>query len=327
LPVDIITLLQGCCSKPRFDKFCRRLIAALPQEDKRVKAPPFQYVKPQSLAEVFELLGEHGDDAQILAGGQSLMPTLHLRLSSPTVLIDINGLDELAGISIDDGQVTIGALTRLAEVLKSDIVNAHLATLSRAMPHVAHVAIRNRGTFGGSIAYADPAAELPACMLALDATLIVQSGQAKREIAASEFFLGLYETARTPGELLIGARIPIDPPNRVNSFLELSRRHGDFAVVGLAATANAVGDRLEDVRLAFFGCEDRAKLAGRAALAVSGKRADAPTIDAAIDALTEDLDPVANLLGNSATKRHLAAVLTRRALGELARGVGEATHA
>ncbi len=292
-----------------------------------MKAPPFHYIKPQSLAEVFELLDTHGDDAQILAGGQSLMPTLHLRLSSPTVLIDINGLDELAGIAIDDDHVTIGALTRQADVLKSDTVSAHLATLARAMPHVAHVAIRNRGTFGGSIAYADPAAELPACMLALEATLIVQSGQAKREIAASEFFLGLYETARAPNELLIGARIPVDPPNRVSAFLELSRRHGDFAVVGLAATATAVDHRLEDVRLAFFGCEDRAKLALRAAQAVSGSRADATAIKAAIEALAEDLDPVANLLGSSATKRHLATVLTRRALAELAGGIGEAGHA
>ena len=292
-----------------------------------MKAPPFHYIKPQSLAEVFELLDRHGDDAQILAGGQSLMPTLHLRLSSPTVLIDINGLDELAGIAIDDDHVTIGALTRQADVLKSDTVSAHLATLARAMPHVAHVAIRNRGTFGGSIAYADPAAELPACMLALEATLIVQSGQAKREIAASEFFLGLYETARAPNELLIGARIPVDPPNRVSAFLELSRRHGDFAVVGLAATATAVDHRLEDVRLAFFGCEDRAKLAHRAAQAVSGSRTDAAAINAAIAALAEDLDPVANLLGSSATKRHLAAVLARRALAELAGRTGEAGHA
>ena len=156
---------------------------------------------------------------------------------------------------------------------------------------------------------------------------IWQSGDARREIAASDFFLGLYETARAPNELLIGAQIPVDPPNRVSAFLELSRRHGDFAVVGLAATATAVAVHLDDVRLAFFGCEDRAKLAPRAAQAISGQPLDPPAIEAAIAALAEDLDPVANLLGSSATKRHLATVLTRRALGELARGAGEVTHA
>ena len=289
-----------------------------------MKAPPFHYVKPKTLTEVFELLGEHGDDAQILAGGQSLMPTLHLRLSSPRVLVDINGLDELAGISVEKGSVTIGALTRHADVLKSEIVRDHLDTLARAMPHVAHVAIRNRGTFGGSIAYADPAAELPACMLALDATLVVQSQQQTRDIAAADFFLGLYETARRSDELLIGARIPVDPPQRRSAFHELARRHGDFAVVGLVATATAVEDRLDDVRLAFFGCEDRAKLARRAAQAISGKPVDAAAIDAAVSALSEDLDPVANLLGSSATKRHLAGVLTRRALGELVGGLARA---
>ena len=289
-----------------------------------MKAPPFHYVKPQSLAEVFEILGEHGDDAQILAGGQSLMPTLHLRLSNPAVLVDINGLDELAGISVEGNEIRIGALTRHVDVLESEIVSDRLAVVAQAMPHVAHVAIRNRGTFGGSLAYADPAAELPACMLALDAALIVESRNGRREIAAADFFLGLYETARESDEILVEARIPADPADRVSAFHELSRRHGDFAIVGLAATASATNGHIENLRLAYFGCEDRAKLGAGAADAANGKRLDAATIEAAVNALGEDLDPVANLLGSSATKLHLAKVLTTRALAALAGAAGHA---
>lgn len=289
-----------------------------------MKAPPFHYVKPDSLDEVFELLAEHGDASEILAGGQSLMPALHLRLSRPTLVIDINGIDALAGIDCDGEAVRIGALVRHGELLRSPVVRERLAVIARAMPHVAHVAIRNRGTFGGSIAYADPAAELPACMLALDATLVVASVRGCREIPAADFFLGLYETALAPDELLLEARIPADLPARISAFHELSRRHGDFAIVGLAATATRGQRGLERVRLAFFGCEDRAKLAGGAARAASGRRLDAAAIDAAVAALADDLDPVANLLGGAATKRHLAGVLARRALAELAGGSGHA---
>lgn len=289
-----------------------------------MKAPPFQYVKPESLSEVFDLLAEHGDMAQILAGGQSLMPTLHLRLSQPTVLVDINGLGTLAGIETDGGAVRIGALTRHAEVLHSEIVRERLVVIAQAMPHVAHVAIRNRGTFGGSVAYADPAAEMPACLLALGATLVVESKRGRREIPAENFFLGLYETARAPDELLVEAIIPADPPGRVSAFHELSRRHGDFAIVGLAATATRSNGTLENVRLAFFGCEDRAKLVPGATAAVMGRAVDAATVGEAVAALADDLDPVANLLGTAATKRHLAGVLTRRALTDLAGVVGYA---
>ena len=289
-----------------------------------MKAPPFHYVKPDSLSEVFDLLGEHGDMAQILAGGQSLMPTLHLRLSQPTVLVDINGLDTLAGIEADGEAGRIGALTRHTEVLHSQIVHERLAVIAQAMPHVAHVAVRNRGTFGGSVAYADPAAELPACMLALGATLVVESKRGRREIPAENFFLGLYETARAPDELLVEAIIPADPPDRVSAFHELSRRHGDFAIVGLAATATLASGILENVRLAFFGCEDRAKLASGATAVVTGRTVDAAAIGEAVAALADDLDPVTNLLGTAATKRHLASVLTQRSLMDLA---GEVDHA
>ena len=173
-----------------------------------MKAPKFSYTRADSVDHALELLDKHGEDARILAGGQSLMPTLNMRLSQPEILIDINRLDDLKGIRMDGDTVCIGALTRHVEVMNSDIVAEHLPLIAEAMPHVAHVAVRNRGTIGGSVALADPAAEMPACILALGATLVVQSSSGKREIPAEEFFHGLYETARTENELLVELRIP-----------------------------------------------------------------------------------------------------------------------
>jgi len=194
-----------------------------------VKAPRFSYVRADSVDHALRLLGEHGEEARILAGGQSLMPTLNMRLSQPGILIDINRLDALKGIALRDGVVRIGALTRHVEVMNSPVVAQNLPLIAEAMPHVAHVAVRNRGTFGGSIALADPAAEMPACILALGATLVVEGPRGRRSIAADDYFLGLYDTARRPDELLVEVLIPQEKPGYVSSFLELSRRHGDGA--------------------------------------------------------------------------------------------------
>ena len=189
-----------------------------------MKAPKFSYTRANSVDHALELLDKHGEDARILAGGQSLMPTLNMRLSQPEILIDINRLDDLKGIRMDGDTVCIGALTRHVEVMNSDIVAEHLPLIAEAMPHVAHVAVRNRGTIGGSVALADPAAEMPACILALGATLVVQSSSGKREIPAEEFFHGLYETARAENELLVELRIPSQKKENVSVFLELARR-------------------------------------------------------------------------------------------------------
>ena len=185
-----------------------------------MKAPKFSYVRAESVAHAMDLLAEHGEEARILAGGQSLMPTLNMRLSQPRLLIDINRLAALRGISLEGDRVRIGALTRHVEVANSPIVARHLPLIAEAMPHVAHVAVRNRGTFGGSIALADPAAEMPACALALGATFVVESARGRREIAAKDYFKGLYETARQPDELLIEALIPAKRPGRVAVFME-----------------------------------------------------------------------------------------------------------
>jgi len=279
-----------------------------------VKAPKFSYVRPDTVDQVLSLLGEHGEDARILAGGQSLMPTLNMRLSQPEILIDINRLDSLKGISIKDGIVRIGALARHAEVAESVVVAEHLPLIAEAMPHVAHVAVRNRGTFGGSVALADPAAEMPACALALGATFVLHGANGRREVAADDYFLGLYETARRPDELLVETLIPAQPAGSVSVFLELAQRHGDFAMAGIACVARIDGDKIVDARLVYFGSEDRPTLARKTMAAVTGAAWSQTTCNAASAALADDLDPMSNLQGSAAIKLHLQRVLTKRAL-------------
>lgn len=279
-----------------------------------MKAPKFSYVRADSVDHALELLDKHGEDARILAGGQSLMPTLNMRLSQPEILIDINRLDEMKGISLDGDTVVIGALTRHVEVMNSNIVAEHLPLIAEAMPHVAHVAVRNRGTIGGSIALSDPAAEMPACALALGATLVVQSCSGKREIPAEVFFHGLYETARAENELLVEIRYPSQKKENVSVFLELARRHGDFAIAGICAYGKVSGNTIDDMRLVYFASEDRPVIGENAIAALNGKTWSDDTKEAVTSALENDLDPMANLHGSSAMKMHLQKVLTGRAM-------------
>ena len=279
-----------------------------------MKAPKFRYIRADSVEQVLALLDQYGDEARILAGGQSLMPTLNMRLSQPEILIDINHLDALKGISIADGTVRIGALARHVEVMNSAVIAQHLPLIAEAMPHVGHVAIRNRGTFGGSIALADPAAEMPACALALGATFVVDSVGGRREIAAEDYFTDLYETALAPNELLIEALIPAEAPNTISVFMELARRAGDFAIAGLACCARIEVDVVAEVRLVYFASENKPTLAVRAAAAIVGKKWSEKSREAISAALADDLDPMANLHGSAAMKRHLQVVLTGRAL-------------
>jgi carbon-monoxide dehydrogenase medium subunit len=251
---------------------------------------------------------------RILAGGQSLMPTLNMRLSQPEILVDIKGLDALKGISEQNGMVRIGALARHVEVMASPVITRHLPLIAEAIPHVAHVAVRNRGTFGGSISMADPSAEMPACALALGAIFVVESVRGRREIPADDYFIALYETARTPDELLIEARIPVEESGRVSVFMELTRRHGDFAIVGLACHARIERDVVTDARLVYFGSEDRPTVAKGVAAAITGRSWSEDSHQAAAAALADDLDPMTNLHGSAAMKLHLQRVLTKRAL-------------
>jgi carbon-monoxide dehydrogenase medium subunit len=287
-----------------------------------VKAPKFSYVRAESLDQAVHLLGTHGEDARILAGGQSLMPTLNMRLSQPKLLIDINRLDSLACISLQGDRVRIGALARHVEVMNSPIVAEHLPLIAEAMPHVAHVAVRNRGTFGGSIALADPAAELPACALALAATFVVESTEGRREIAAEDYFNGLYETARRPNELLLETLIPARRPGVVSVFMALARRHGDFAIAGVAFNLEVAGSVVTDGRLAYFGSEDRPTLARGALAAICGKRLDSQSAEAAAAALAGDLKPMSDPQGSAKMRLHLQRVLTRRALEVAAKRAG-----
>jgi carbon-monoxide dehydrogenase medium subunit len=274
-----------------------------------VKPAPFAYKKAKSLDEAVALLGEHGD-ARLLAGGQSLIATLNMRLSAPTLLIDINGIPGLDGIAHKNSAIEIGTLVRHVQAERSGVVVQHAPLIARAMPFIAHPAIRTRGTLGGSIAFADPAAELPACLLALDGEVDVHGPKGKRTIKARDYFKGLYETALGPQDILTAFRVPAATKDTRIGFAELARRHGDYAIVGLAACARADGKGLKDVRLAFFGVDNTPLRAEKAEAALAGG-----DVDAAVAAL--DLAPHDDIQATGAVKKHLAGVLLRRVAAQL----------
>src|SRR6266699_1965296 len=282
-----------------------------------MKAPRFAYARPASIAEALALLDKHGDDARVLAGGQSLVPMLNFRVAAPKVLVDINRIGSLAGIKVAKSFVRIGALTRHVELERSADIARHLPLIAAAMPHIAHPAIRNRGTFGGSCALADPAAELPACALALGATFVVAGRKGERRVTAQEFFRGLYATALKAGELLVAAEFPLPKPAYACAFGELARRHGDYAMVGVAAHGSTDGKKFSDMRVALFGVGDRPVRPARLERALDGRPAAAKTIEDALAALDSDLDPRADLHASAAMKRHLAKVLAGRVLRQL----------
>src|SRR6202521_1469813 len=230
-----------------------------------MKASAFSYARATSVVNALELLGAHGDKAKVLSGGQSLMPAMNLRLISTELIVDIGEIAELREIAVRGDVLSIGALTRHVDILRSPEIAAHAPLLTEAVSHVAHPAIRNRGTIGGSLAHADPASELPACMVALNATIIVRGPGGERRIPATEFFTGIYETVLSPQELLVAVELPIAQKNSAHFFCEFARRHGDYAIVGLAAQAVVENDTLTDLRLAFFAVSDRPVLAKAAA--------------------------------------------------------------
>jgi len=274
-----------------------------------VKPAPFAYKKARSLEEAVALLGEH-KDARLLAGGQSLIATLNMRLSQPSMLIDINGISGLGGTAHKNGKVEIGALVRHVQAERSELIAKHAPLIARAMPHIGHPAIRNRGTLGGSIAFADPAAELPACLLALDGEIDAIGPKGKRTIRAQDFFQGLFETALGPQEILTAIRVPAVTKEARIGFAELARRHGDYAIVGLAASARGDGKKLSDVHLAYFGVGATPVRARKAEAALANG-----SVDDAVAAL--DLEPHDDVQANSKTKKHLAGVLLRRVAAQL----------
>jgi carbon-monoxide dehydrogenase medium subunit len=279
-----------------------------------VKPAPFAYQKARTLKEALALLAKHKDDARLLAGGQSLIATLNMRLSAPSLLIDINGIKGLDGIAKKGKAIEIGALARHTQVERSELIAKHAPLLALAMPYIGHPAIRNRGTFGGSIAFADPAAELPACLLALGGEIDIAGPKGKRKVKADAFFKGLFETALGPKDVLTAIRVPAAGKDTRVGFAELARRHGDYAIVGLAASARATAkgnnSRLADVRLAFFGVGATPVRARKAETALASGN-----IDAAVAAL--DLDPHDDVQASAAVKKHLAGVLLRRVAKQL----------
>jgi carbon-monoxide dehydrogenase medium subunit len=251
-----------------------------------MKAPAFDYVRAATVAEACGFLAEHGPDARLLAGGQSLLPAMNLRLASPSVLIDIGRIEGLDAIEVRGDVLRIGALVRHETVLRDTGIAQHVPLLTEAMRHVAHPAIRTRGTMGGNLAHADPASELPACMVALDAMIEATSPRGVRQIAAEDFFTGLFQTALQSDEMLTAVEIPL--PARPWFFQEIVRRSGDYAIVGLAVSGS---------RLAFFSVGDRPVLRHMGAAL--------------------DLDPPNDLQATGAMRVHLAGVLRDRALAAL----------
>ncbi len=281
-----------------------------------LKAPRFRYLKPHSLAEALDMLGGNASGARLLAGGQSLVPALNMRLLEPEALIDINGLGELTGITERQGVLRLGALTRHAELISSPLVARYAPLLAKAAPFIAHAAIRNRGTLGGSLAHADPAAELPACAVALDAEIEIAGRQGGRRVRARDFFTGIYQTALQPGEILAAIEIPFSPPGRRNVFLELARRQGDYALCGLAFAAEIKDGTIAAARAVYFGVGAKPVEAGKAAAMLEGQTPRAAP-DAACAALAAELAPLGDFNASPVMKRHLAQVLLRRALAQL----------
>jgi carbon-monoxide dehydrogenase medium subunit len=281
-----------------------------------MKASAFSYARATSVANALELLAGYGDRAKVLSGGQSLMPAMNLRLISPELIVDIGELAELRGIAVRGDVLSIGALTRHVDLQRSPELAAHAPLLTEAIAHVAHPAIRNRGTIGGSLAHADPASELPACMVALNATIVVRGAKGERRIAAEDFFKGIYETALSPEELLISVEFPAARKNSTHFFHEFARRHGDYAIAGLAAQAIVDGNVFADLRLAFFAVGDRPVLAKAASSLI--KVAVTPMVLSKASAgLAGELDPQEDQQASASMRRHLAKVLMARCVAAL----------
>lgn len=279
-----------------------------------MKATVAGYARARDLSEVFDLLESGGMDAQVIAGGQSLVPSLNLRLSDSAALVDIRDIAELRGITCADGVLRIGALTRHCELGASDLVARHAPLLAQAVPLIAHAAVRTRGTIGGSLAHADPAAELPACVLALGGQVVVQSARGTRTITAGDFFQGLFLTALDEGEIVTAVELPVLAADERHCIRELTRRSGDYALAGLAAVQRGAA-----VRLAYFGVGEVPVLAQGAMAVLSGGGALAE----AVAALADDLSPESDTHASASYRRHLAGVLLERVMNELS---GKTSH-
>jgi len=288
-----------------------------------VKNPPFNYHRPATLDEALGLLAEHGDEAKVLAGGQSLLPVMALRLGRPEHVIDIGAIDALKQLSVlEDGGVSVGAMVRHAEAEKSPDVAQHAPLVTSALPHVGHRAIRNRGTVVGSIAHADAAAEMPAVCLALGATMQIASNNATRKVTADHFFQGHFSTTIEPHELLTEVQFPAWSSTAGGTVIEVSRRHGDYAMCGLACVIDAPEGVISSAALSFFSVSSRPVRVTEAEAALVGQRAGPEVFAEAASIVSNTLSPDGDIHATAAYRRHLAGVLTRRGLAEAATRIG-----
>ena len=285
-----------------------------------MKPPPFDYYAPRTREEALGLLAEHAGEAKVLAGGQSLVPSMNFRLAQPSILVDLNGVDDLFGIRVaEGGGLLVGAMTRQRMLERSPLVAEHAPLVAEAMPYIAHPQIRNRGTFGGSLAHADPAAELPALAVALDAQMRVQSAAGERWVPASDFFLGLFTTVLEPEEMLSEVVIPPLPARTGTAFEEFARRHGDYALAGVAAVVTLAEDgTVAESKLVFLSIGDMPLLAVSASEVLRGQLPTEEAIRAAAEAIDADIDPQADIHATAEYRRHLAKVLARRTLSRAA---------
>lgn len=280
-----------------------------------MKPAPFVYHAPTSLGAALMLKAEHGDEAKFLAGGQSLIPAMNFRIANPALLVDVNKLAALDYIHVVAGELRIGALTRVQRLEHDPLVRAHWPLLPETVPHIAHPQIRNRSTLGGSLAHADPAAELPVILTALGGRLRLQSSTGERWVGADDFFVSLFTTAIATDEMLVEVAIPAAPARTGTAFMEVARRHGDYAMLGVAVvvTLDAAG-ACSAARLIFLNAGDRPMNAQRAAAALLGQLPGSAAIEAAASSATEELEPMGSVHATPAYQRHLARVLARRAL-------------
>jgi CO/xanthine dehydrogenase FAD-binding subunit len=279
-----------------------------------VKPPVFEYTAVRSVDEAVAELAQHGDAAKLLAGGQSLVPLLNMRLAAPSRLIDLNRVAELAYVAPRDGGLAIGAMTRQRAVERSALAARQAPLLADALPWVGHFQIRNRGTVGGSLSHADPAAELPAVALSLDARFTARGPAGERTIAAADFFVSQLTTALAPTELLTEVWLPASPPGSGSAWMELARRHGDYALVGVAAVVTLAGDRIGAARLALTGVGDRPVRAKDAEARLAGESLTPAVLADAAEAVRRAIDPGGDIHATPAYRRHVAGVLVVRAV-------------
>jgi carbon-monoxide dehydrogenase medium subunit len=280
-----------------------------------LKLPLFEYHSPDTIDEVLALLAEHGDEAKVMAGGQSLVPLLAMRLARPAQVVDINRVGGMSEIDANGDGVAFGALVRERAAERSSIVRDQLPLLAEALPFIGHAAIRTRGTVGGTVAHADASAEIPCVLAVLEGSVVARSARGERTIAASDFFQGHFTTALDDDECVVEVRMPSMDPSTGYAFQEVARRHGDFALVGVAATLALGADgRIADSRIALMGVADVPHRARAAEAELVGAEPTAEAFAAAAQTATADLTPGSDIHGSAAYRRHLAAVTVRRTL-------------